>query len=1145
MDEDKTLRKPSPDDVEKTMRKPSAANDDVEKTLRKPTASDDDTEKTLRKPSDAPVRETGGTEMDKTIAINRSNTAQEVPGMDDSVDKYILNGKTYNHKRIISESTGEGEIHLVEHKNDIFVLKLYFPQFKPKEELFKLLKSFNFPGVMKLYDYGVWTSPRGSKRSFEIMEYLEGGTLDEVFFVRNAAKLREIALQAASALAFCHNNQILHKDIKPGNFFFRDKKHTQLVLGDFGIASLCDEDELMHQTQQARTPIFAAPEMYETIDDKVEIDGKVDFYSLGILLMYIWLGDNPFKDKERKMVRMKRFGELPYPTDVPADILTLMQGLTIVDPAKRWGFEEVQKWYQGENVAVAKNTAARYKAFIFDADQNIVANNPQEMAQLMDKYPQLATKYLYSKRIVKWLEESGNTKLAVEIEEIVENRFPKNQQAGLRSTIYTLDENALYKSVDGVACDSFEKMAAAFLNNKAHYTKALKNNDDDFYLYLQAAGNTKERDLIQGFFKKHEATIALWKTIYYLDETTPFFLEIQKTKTKKDYIACTTPDEVIVAFRDNDITDDGWYSFTNGQLLAWYATRNDPDTLKKMEKIANDDSLDLSVQVHAILFYMNRQVAFTLYLPGENENQYYFTKEDIGNLLNNYACTVYQERKKDTFIDMCFKNLGSNKNIFYYYFESKNWTKENEWIKYCFELNSSENKKKAGPYNKEIALYKAIKGLGYDPYYYFSKSKKNVKSVEELSQINKDEVVKELEKGGLKNWLTVFYQEDPFVDLKPAYSFEKLSKQYLDKLEELNSNCAEAQRYREAVSLTGDLRKTVKIKFNAVRTMKIIFGVLFLVPSVLLLIALIMYKIPLTENPLPGAFWKVSSAYWFIATIVLGIWTWRVNGDGGLITNLVAGLIEAFILYYVIYLIVALLYPIVSIIAIVLVAAGILGFGWMAYGGISSSRALRKELFAGLDPETAFIEPLYHAFRPSRDGFESDQKEALEAYYEELKRQQKKLLSWIIPGILIFLVLAPAYYMLHPQFADHAIRRNILVSAGLVITNEQRNVIAGEWEGIFEDRPAILTIDSMRNDTVTGNLHVKYRRPVQEGFIGVYNYKEKTLNFGDTLVNNVLDGVYKATINETSDTIRGVYTNTKTNKEISFEFVRPLVEIEE
>ena len=103
------------------------------------------------------------------------------------------------------------------------------------------------------------------------MEYLQGGELDRVHFEKNEEKIREIAIQAAGALAYCHNNLILHKDVKPGNFFFRDKAQKQLVLGDFGIASLCDEDEMMHQTQQARTPIYAAPEMYITIDDNVEI----------------------------------------------------------------------------------------------------------------------------------------------------------------------------------------------------------------------------------------------------------------------------------------------------------------------------------------------------------------------------------------------------------------------------------------------------------------------------------------------------------------------------------------------------------------------------------------------------------------------------------------------------------------------------------------------------------------------------------------------------------------------------------------------------------------------------------------------------------------------------------------------------------
>ena len=95
-------------------------------------------------------------------------------------------------------------------------------------------------------------------------------------------KVRRIALQGAAALAYCHQMHILHKDIKPGNFFFRDKEHTELVLGDFGISSMIEDDGKAHKTTQARTPIYAAPEMYKN----EPYDGvRADIFSLGVILL--------------------------------------------------------------------------------------------------------------------------------------------------------------------------------------------------------------------------------------------------------------------------------------------------------------------------------------------------------------------------------------------------------------------------------------------------------------------------------------------------------------------------------------------------------------------------------------------------------------------------------------------------------------------------------------------------------------------------------------------------------------------------------------------------------------------------------------------------------------------------------------------
>ena len=76
-----------------------------------------------------------------------------------------------------------------------------------------------------------------------------------------------MARQAAGALAYCHQNHLLHKDVKPTNYFFRDKEQQQLVLGDFGISAIQEGEGESFRTTQARTPIYAAPEMYTDVID--------------------------------------------------------------------------------------------------------------------------------------------------------------------------------------------------------------------------------------------------------------------------------------------------------------------------------------------------------------------------------------------------------------------------------------------------------------------------------------------------------------------------------------------------------------------------------------------------------------------------------------------------------------------------------------------------------------------------------------------------------------------------------------------------------------------------------------------------------------------------------------------------------------
>lgn len=88
----------------------------------------------------------------------------------------------------------------------------------------------------------------------------------------------KLFVQICEAVAFAHNNLIIHRDLKPDNILV-DKQH-QVMLLDFGIAKIIDDNQ-SHQTQtQVYTPDYAAPE---------QINGELctvttDIYSLGVVL---------------------------------------------------------------------------------------------------------------------------------------------------------------------------------------------------------------------------------------------------------------------------------------------------------------------------------------------------------------------------------------------------------------------------------------------------------------------------------------------------------------------------------------------------------------------------------------------------------------------------------------------------------------------------------------------------------------------------------------------------------------------------------------------------------------------------------------------------------------------------------------------
>ena len=180
-------------------------------------------------------------------AASRNNTNELAANM------FNLKGLDYEQVTCLSDNSGEAQVYLVRREGREYVLKLYYPNFDINKKLLQLVRSFQFEMIVDLQDYGR-TYVDGKNRYYELMEYLKGGTLKDVKINGDFNRFRRLTLQAAAALAYCHKNHLLHKDVKPTNYFFRDKEQQELVLGDFGISSIQETSGKSFRTTQARTP---------------------------------------------------------------------------------------------------------------------------------------------------------------------------------------------------------------------------------------------------------------------------------------------------------------------------------------------------------------------------------------------------------------------------------------------------------------------------------------------------------------------------------------------------------------------------------------------------------------------------------------------------------------------------------------------------------------------------------------------------------------------------------------------------------------------------------------------------------------------------------------------------------------------------
>ena len=761
-------------------------NPDVENTVHVEPAAGD---MTVR-PAAMDQTDASGS-MDMTMRTTTNSVQDDSDMQDVAGDYFVLKGVKYKNKQCLSENSGEAQVYLVERDGEEYVLKIYYPTFNVNKKMLQTIYNFKFEMVVSLIDYGKLYVD-GKSRNYELMEYLRGGSMVDYHLNGDLDKFRRIALQAAAALAYCHGNNILHKDVKPSNLFFRDKEHTEVVLGDFGISSMLENDGKLHQTTQARTPIYAAPEMYsDVIDGVVEVTPAADFYSLGITLMYIWLGGNPMSSNERVMMRQKSEGRLPRLNELPERVKMIVQGMTVVNPLNRWGYEQVEKWFEGESPEVDLSSPfLKYKSFIVDPDRNLVADNIHELVPMLLDNEKLAIGYLYNGRISSWLEQCGNDKLSTIVKDIVVNKYPVDQHAGLMAAVYMMEPTYPYKDIKGNLCDDVHSVAISLLSYIKEYGMLLVNPNDTLYQYLES--HTKcNIDRLRSYFnhsEKFDAKVAVMRLVFEIDPEIPLLSRFPSSTLK----------DIVRTFGKEQLNEDEWHSLTDGRLLSWMYSHEDKMACESLRILTRNQPYSEAL-AYKVLYNLDRNAAYDL----RNAN----TPQKVGELLNERLKNL--EHVDDAEFAKQMADIINLNGRFSYFAQLHGWSEVLNEANRCFDFNSEENRERMGAYDAKTAAYRFCKVLGVTPVYVLSDGTE-LSDGRNLHSHDYAQIRNEMRNGSFTQWLSVFYHEDPLADFTEEYAYENTLVEWLNAIGKIDSHQTYYKRFVDAREETANRVQNVR-----------------------------------------------------------------------------------------------------------------------------------------------------------------------------------------------------------------------------------------------------------------------------------------------------------------------------------------------
>ncbi len=190
------------------------------------------------------------------------------------------------------------------------------PEFKSRfEREAQNIAKLKHPNIVQVYDFDFDAE---AESYYMVMELIDGSTLkDRLSSIMARGELLpipeviRIMRESASALAYAHSRNMIHRDVKPANLML--DHDSRVVLTDFGIAKIVTGAQFTASGGMVGTPAFMAPEqgLGEAGDE------RSDLYSLGIIMFQMLTGQLPYDAETPLAIILKH---LNTPTPIARDI---------------------------------------------------------------------------------------------------------------------------------------------------------------------------------------------------------------------------------------------------------------------------------------------------------------------------------------------------------------------------------------------------------------------------------------------------------------------------------------------------------------------------------------------------------------------------------------------------------------------------------------------------------------------------------------------------------------------------------------------------------------------------------------------------------------------------------------------------------